>query len=69
MCKWTERYLIIDKSSYIIEEEDIEKKMGGLEKSMDVISKDLIYVKKKNEEEVERILFGKIKYISLLSVY
>jgi hypothetical protein len=43
--------------------------MGGLEKSMDVISKDLIYVKKKNEEEVERILFGKIKYISLLSVY
>jgi hypothetical protein len=43
--------------------------MGGLEKSMDVISKDLIYVKKNNEEEVERILFGKIKYIYNFCLY
>jgi hypothetical protein len=43
--------------------------MGGLEKSMDVISKDLIYVKKKtSEEEVEQILFGKIKYIYITFV-
>ncbi len=43
MCKWNERYLIIDKSLYTIEEEeDIEKKGDELEKEMDVISKDLI---------------------------
>ncbi len=43
MCKWNERCLIIDKSLYTIEEEDIEQKKGdGLEKEMDVILKDLI---------------------------